>query len=379
MGTGQLQTGGGRNYSIDLLRIISMFMIMILHCNSHGGVLAMQTGYDTSSIFFHFLECLSIVSVNTFVLISGYYLSAQKIRLSRVLKVMTTTWFYAWIWLLICILLGVEIGKATIIKNIAPLSYATYWFVSLYIGMFLCAPFLNIDINNMTKRQHGILVLMLIAIFSVLPSITPFSDTFGLKSSGLNLPWFIVLYIIAAYIQKYGFLKMKPWHWLAGYLGLSVILLFIWLTISKILGISDYTDEWKGGINFYYFGYNTIFVLLSSVCLFRFFLEIKIGNKRVCTIIKTIAPLMIGVYLIHDNRLGRQFVWQAFSNLGSSNFVNTLYILGYILVLFVLCVNIEWLRTKVFLLLEKRNIYKKLLGRVDKLPDFFYDKMLHNK
>ncbi len=377
MGTGKLQAGGGRNYAIDFLRILSMFMIMVLHGNAHGGVLSLQTGYDINSLFIHFCESLSIVSVNVFVLISGYYLSTQQVKLSRSVKLITATWFYAWLWLIICLALGDTVGKATIVKNIAPISYGTYWFVSLYIGMFLCSPFINIGIRNMTKRQHGILVLLLVVLFSLLPSLLPLSEPFGIKTGGFNVLWFITLYLIASYISKYGFLNFKKGYWLLGYLSFSVILLIVWFILSKILGVSDFSNEWKGGLNFYYFNYNSILVFLSSICLFRFFLEIDIKNSTLRKIIKAIAPLMLGVYLIHDNRLGREYIWKALSCVQEMTIGALAYIVGILILLFLTCIIVEWTRSKVFsLLLERRIFYKKLLLKIDKFPDWLYSKTL---
>lgn len=38
MKTNNLYSIGGRNYSIDLLKIISMMMVVVLHINLFGGV-----------------------------------------------------------------------------------------------------------------------------------------------------------------------------------------------------------------------------------------------------------------------------------------------------------------------------------------------------
>lgn len=93
-------TGGGRNYALDLLRILSMFMIVMLHSGSHGRTLLISEGLTPYSIWFHFVEALTICSVDVFVLISGYFLCTQQFKPSRIIKLYFAVVFYSIAWLL---------------------------------------------------------------------------------------------------------------------------------------------------------------------------------------------------------------------------------------------------------------------------------------
>lgn len=56
-----------RNYALDLLRIISMLMIVCLHIFSHGNVME-----NTNSVWYYPLLCIRnccIIAVNLYVLI----------------------------------------------------------------------------------------------------------------------------------------------------------------------------------------------------------------------------------------------------------------------------------------------------------------------
>ena len=61
-----------RNYGIDLLRIVSMLMVVVLHVLGQGGVLKTSTplsiGYSVAWI----LEIAAYCAVNCYALISGY-------------------------------------------------------------------------------------------------------------------------------------------------------------------------------------------------------------------------------------------------------------------------------------------------------------------
>ena len=64
-----------RNYGIDALRIVSMFMIVILHTLGHGGILS-------SVSIFSGKYC----AVNCYALISGYVGINSKYRYSKIIS-----------------------------------------------------------------------------------------------------------------------------------------------------------------------------------------------------------------------------------------------------------------------------------------------------
>ena len=73
-----------RNYSLDLLKIVSVIFVIVLHYNNGtmGGLLS-NTQPGTLNFFIaHFTEILTIIACNLFVLISGYFLcKSNKIKI----------------------------------------------------------------------------------------------------------------------------------------------------------------------------------------------------------------------------------------------------------------------------------------------------------
>ena len=69
-----MSTNNKRESGLDLLRIISIFMIIILHSLNHSGILQNITigtfEYNISYLF----QSLSIVAVNCFILITGFFI-----------------------------------------------------------------------------------------------------------------------------------------------------------------------------------------------------------------------------------------------------------------------------------------------------------------
>lgn len=47
-----------------------------------------------------------------------------------------------------------------LVKSILPVSFNQYWFMRVYLYMVLCAPFLNILLNNLNKQGHQYLIAL---------------------------------------------------------------------------------------------------------------------------------------------------------------------------------------------------------------------------
>ena len=71
-----------RNISLDLLRILSMLLIILMHSIIHTGVLeaSSKAGIGTF-VLVRFLYMLTQISVNCYVMLSGYFLVRSRFRL----------------------------------------------------------------------------------------------------------------------------------------------------------------------------------------------------------------------------------------------------------------------------------------------------------
>ena len=84
-----------RNYGIDALRSVSMFMVVVMHVLSKGGIFQVveKRGEITPDyLVAWFLEIFCFVSVNCFALITGYFGVKGKYRYANL----------ATLWLRVC-------------------------------------------------------------------------------------------------------------------------------------------------------------------------------------------------------------------------------------------------------------------------------------
>ncbi|MBQ2015610.1 MAG: acyltransferase family protein, partial [Clostridia bacterium] len=198
-----------RQANIELLRVVSMLAVIAMHFLGVGGVMTSSSGvwFVVASTFYSF----AIAATSCYVLIGGYFLATSKFRTGRIFRLLLEFFTYTFgIYLLF--------GLAVYLKNgdnifslhefltfyLFPIVHEENWFVTCYILMLLMAPFYNILLQNLTKQQHLLLIVLTVFLFSVVPTVIWHAAGQFLQSGGYSFVWFSVLYFVAAYFRLYG-------------------------------------------------------------------------------------------------------------------------------------------------------------------------------
>ena len=72
-----------RNSSYELMRIVSMFLIVLYHIIMHGKVLE-NCQNEGLKIIFEFIEFVTLVHVNSFILVTGYFQAESNFKQSKI-------------------------------------------------------------------------------------------------------------------------------------------------------------------------------------------------------------------------------------------------------------------------------------------------------
>jgi len=191
-----------RAANLDLLRIVSMLLIIFLHSIDHSGVLENAENCGTGMYFYvRFTYAMCMVCVNIYVMLSGYFMVDSRFRLHKLVTLWMEAAFYGFVLKLVFMLTGADAFSVfSLASCFFPILTGRYWFLTIYVGMYLVSPFLNTLIRAMDKRQHGLMNLCLFAIMSLWSSIHP--AIAGMNSGGgWGLAWFVVLYLAAAVLR----------------------------------------------------------------------------------------------------------------------------------------------------------------------------------
>ncbi len=177
-----------RNSNIELCRILSMVMVILLH--SSYSTFGWPTTLSLSTIVLSFVESFSIIAVNVFVLITGYFSATLKIK--SIFNFCFIVFFYGLVKIICQILDGsFHIASLLVFTN-------QNWFVLCYFGLILFTPILNEYINKIDKislRFEIIVLLALEFISDFIPGIG------GIYNGGYSVLSFIVIYLIGRYIR----------------------------------------------------------------------------------------------------------------------------------------------------------------------------------
>lgn len=367
-----------RVFSLDLLRLVCMLMIVCGHAFGYGAAHVLPQGLSAAGLLSGAVATFFGISVNCFVLISGYFSCQQRFRLSRLLRLGTEILFYSWgILLLRTALTGTLPPMKDLLTMVFPISFNHFWFVSAYFGLSLLSPVLNWALNAMTQKQHAATLVILLAAFSLWSDVIPRANPFG-AGSGYCLTWFVVLYIIAAYLRKYVSRQRLHSAKLLGIYTLMCLCVFALNTLMSLLsGPLPFLTTYE--MDTFFSRYNCLLIVLASVSFFGAFLAMDIPEQR---FLSGAARLTLGVYLLHGGPYTSTAIWEkVFALCGiESNFLYVPLVLLASAGLFLVCLALEWLRSRLFLLWEDSAWYgrcmQRLDGGVERLGDRICEKMM---
>ena len=329
-----------RNTSIELLRIISMIMIMFHHFAYHGNFEWNFNEVTLPHLWYDFILMGGKVGVDIFVLISGYFLIENTEKLfqpKKLLKFWGQVVFYSIMTYLLSVMLRLNAFEIKqLIKVCLPITYPGWWFASTYFMLYLIHPFLNKLLHGLSKTEYQYLILMMVLCWSIIPTAT--TQLFESNS----LLWFVTLYGIAGYVNLYGGnQKLQSKH----YFSLYFMVLIITYTVSTtFLFLGTKKEEWSThAIDF--FEIERLPILLMAITLFMGFVTLKMNYHKW---IHMIASATFGVYLIHDSSYIRYYLWTNIFKINQyqdSTFL-ILYSILVVFILYVSCTMIDLIRKK---------------------------------
>lgn len=337
--------GKVRSSNLELYRIICMLMIIAHHFVINSGLIFPQGpmlvhSTDVNTFFLQIFGMWGKTGINCFLLITGYFMCKSTITLKKFLKLIFQIYLYKIVIFGIFACFGYEIfSLSRLIKLVMPVWGINQNFTSCFLIFWLSIPFWNILVQNMTKRQHQCLLVLLLGTYTILGSIPHFHITFN------YVTWFGIIYLISSYIRMYPhptFEKKKLWATVS---ILSVIL----AVLSMFIMIHLYGGN---AAQFFVSDSNKFFAVVVAVSSFLWFKGISLPYNKWINII---GGSTFGVLLIHANsNTMRTWLWRetvdciGHYSLPLSYLV--LYSISTVCTIFMVCVLIDRMRVK---LIEK--------------------------
>ena len=331
-----------RNSTIELLRIMSIIMIIACHLSHHGGFQFSSSAVTVPRLWLHFIEMGGNMGVNIFVLISGYFLiqnNALNISIKKVLKFWGMVFFYSAAMFILAFAIGKgNASPVNCIETLFPITFKKWWFASTYFVMFLLHPYINRLLRSFTQKEYIKFLILIFIMWSVIPTFT--STDFQSN----RLIEFFMYYAIAGYIKLYGFgSKLKSRHFFIMHIVFAAItylsaVVFMVLG-TKIPALASHTMQ--------FYPINSVLTLLRAVTLFAAFTQMPQMHSRV---INKTASVAFAVYLIHDSSLMRSYIWSDLfkvSSFQNSNWIIA-YSIGVVIIVYAVCAAVDFIRQFIF-------------------------------
>lgn len=283
-----------RKSNIELLRIIAMFMVVLVHSNfwSLGIPSIADLSSNTLPAYSRYLfESFTIISVNEFILISGYFTIKPSIK--GLFNFLFTCLFYSLGFLIIHSIINKQINFVDIYKSFFLTS--DYWFIKSYLALYMISPILNSFLEKVTGKK---LIFFIIAFYIYQTYFNLLEDSTGFINNGYSVWSFIGLYLIGYYLNNYksNFIQTTKSKLFLYYIITSIIISFF-----AIIGKLYLRNEML------FYSYSSPLVILSSICFFILFTKINLKSN----LINKIAISTFAVYLIHVNLYFREYFFQS--------------------------------------------------------------------
>lgn len=262
-----------RQSNLELCRLASILLVMLIH-----------TTYTTLGTDVSFgvmlLEGFSIIGVNVFVLLTGYFSASPK--KSNLINLA----FICFFWMIIKAFCRYMLGEP-IDYRYAFFITSSNWFIASYIGLLFLAPILNVFSKKVSKKTLLMCVCVLIILEIWFDWIPPTPKVRWGVQCGYSVLSFAILYLLARAIRLYGlpnwFKRLSP----VIYIGCSIAFATMMYALVQTGNGTPGAVEWI-------MAYINPIVIISSVAFITMFELFKIHSRFINYIAKSTLACLFG-------------------------------------------------------------------------------------
>ncbi len=354
-----------RNSSLELLKLISMAMIVISHATPDGdtskffGAVDINLANQNLQVFITTLfHNLGQIGNAIFIACSSYFLlDSTKTNTKKILHIIgdcfaISVLMFVPFW----IFSDYKFSTFYMVKQFFPVTFGNNWFIPCYLMFYAIHPFLNTVINKMEKRTHLTFNIMFILMYCVLNF--SFSGLFFYN----RFIGFIGIYFIMAYIKNYlpetsSSLKINLSVFFGATLG--------WLILMFLTNISGHhiMSRWNSLVN--------PFFIAMGLSAFNIAKNHTFYNK----FINYISSLTLYIYLIHCNRVIRDCVRFTIYGAIKTHFGYDNLVL-WILIYSIICFIASTILAVIYNLLLRKPI-NKVFEKIGGLISLVYGKLVN--
>lgn len=278
--------------NMELLRIIAMLLVMVVHANFRAlpvPTAAQIHAEPFSKFLMFFTEALSVIAVDLFVLLSGWFGIRPKAK--RLGELVFQALFFGLFAIGVCALFAPERLNTTplygsSLSRLFMLGENDYWFIKSYVALYLISPILNMFVEHASRRQFATVLIAFFVFQSIYGWLFNSTRWFA---AGYSMPSFAALYLLARYMRLYPIRLWQQSKWFDAAIYLSyVVVLTVGMFYIKRAGL-------RGGILYFY---SCPLVIMGAMHFVLFFTKLPPFTSK---IINWVAVSAFAIYLTHSS------------------------------------------------------------------------------
>lgn len=308
-----MNDAGSRNGGIDILKILSMYMVVIMHILGRGGLDALVPGSFAWATGW-LAEIACYVAVNCFAMVSGYLLVDRACKSKAILLLWSQVFFYSLVITLFFRIAKPEmVSHRLFLNSFFPVMRQQYWYFTAYFALYLVLPYFNKLLGQLGKKEYIFLMAIFFALYSVMNTASCI-DCFKIDN-GCSAVWLGFMYAIGGYVKKFGCGTRKVRFYIGGY---TIIVAVAWFlkVIAQMLdrGSSGYLGRTLTSVSSVLISYTSPLIVVATLCLFVGMIGV---HWRLPIWVAQMSQMSFAVYLIHthpaifDNIFRNAFVFIA--------------------------------------------------------------------
>ncbi len=322
-----------RNYGIDLLRLVSMFLVVLLHTT--GAV--RKTADPGTPIYnmVYLLRTLTYPCVDIFAIISGYVGWKHRLTVNGAAGTwLLVAWHTVLITAVTALLKPEWLPEGAWKRAFLPVSTKEYWYVTAYFMMLLFIPLMQFILKRISTPLLWVWVGSFLFVHSFLSTLH--WKSYGMKR-GYNFWWLIGMYLLGAALER----SKMLWKSYAKLIGM--ILFIAGVVPAYLLIVLADNRNW--------IDYCSPLTILSAAGLVICFSGMKL--ERIRRAVKIVSPTALAVFVIHVHTITWNHVFYSWPR--SHNMWKTLSapqlclnVFIWALAVFLICILLDLIRIRIF-------------------------------
>lgn len=306
-----------KRFGPDLVKLISIFSVIGVHfiLNTMDHV-SITTNFQ-EFIYFSYRQ-LFIICVPLFMLTSGYLNSKQpisRIYYKKIVPILGTYVFFSVLSMIFRVsVLNEDMSILKSIFLVLNFRASPYnWYLNMYIGLFLMAPFLNRMVQGLSRKHFQLLLTVLLSL-TILPiTVNVFPSLLFNHQGILITDFWISLYPITYYLTGYyikAFPLKRQYLWTAFLVAIVSIAISIYF--SKNGNLSKVTKD-----------YGNILTYIQATIVFAVLINYDNEKWKHNSFIKFVASNTLEIYLI--SFISDQIVYRLGASLLTGTYIDFIF------------------------------------------------------